>query len=150
MHNAPAGYWAIATGCRLPSTSLSAGAASFAAGLLEAVTQTLCERHPVLLVAYDWPPPSSLEPRQTTASPFGAALAVNHRQTGDSLATLKVSLTEYTLSNCNNSYIYQTLYSDNPTLEALPLLERIAAGVAASCLLPYLNERGVLVEYAPC
>ncbi len=36
VHNTPAGYWAIATGCMLPSLSLSAYDGSFAAGLREA------------------------------------------------------------------------------------------------------------------
>ena len=38
VHNAPAGYWTIAVGCREPSTAVSAQRASFGAGLLEAVS----------------------------------------------------------------------------------------------------------------
>ena len=37
VHNAPAGYWGIATGARAPSTSLCAYDGSFGAGLLEAL-----------------------------------------------------------------------------------------------------------------
>ena len=39
VHNAAAGYWTIATGCRAASSAVSAFDASFGAGLLEAVTQ---------------------------------------------------------------------------------------------------------------
>jgi 3-oxoacyl-(acyl-carrier-protein) synthase len=39
VHNAPSGYWTIATGSREPSTTLCAHDASFAAGLLEAAVQ---------------------------------------------------------------------------------------------------------------
>ena len=53
VHNAPAGYWAIASDCMRASTSVSAGAASFGAGLLEAAVRVCVESEPVLLVAYD-------------------------------------------------------------------------------------------------
>ena len=43
VHNAPAGYWSIATRSRAPSTSLCGHDGSFAAGLLEAATQVLAE-----------------------------------------------------------------------------------------------------------
>jgi hypothetical protein len=49
VHNAAAGYWTIATGCREASTALSAFDASFAAGLLEAATQCAADARPVLL-----------------------------------------------------------------------------------------------------
>jgi hypothetical protein len=150
VHNAPAGYWAIGSGCRQPSTSVSAGTASFAAGLLEAITQTLCEQHAVLLVAYDWPSPSVLARRQRLAAPFAAALVLSYRQTGDSLAIIHVEYTDNFVCNSNISNLYTILQYDNPAAEALPLLKRIAGGIPASCVLPYLDQRGLLVEYAPC
>lgn len=53
VHNAASGYWAI--GCRSheASTAVAGGAHSFAAGLLEALTQVACEDRPVLLVGCD-------------------------------------------------------------------------------------------------
>ena len=53
VHNAAAGYWTIATGCRAASTALTAYDGSFAAGLLEAATQCVADERPVLLVAFD-------------------------------------------------------------------------------------------------
>ena len=53
VHNAAAGYWTIATGCRAASSALTAFDASFAAGLLEAATQCAADEGPVLLVAFD-------------------------------------------------------------------------------------------------
>ena len=53
VHNAAAGYWTIGTGSLRPSTALLAGPATFAAGLLEAVSQVLADDTPVLYVAYD-------------------------------------------------------------------------------------------------
>ena len=53
VHNAPSGYWAVATGSRAPSTSLSVYDRSFVAGLLEATAQATVENRPVTLIAYD-------------------------------------------------------------------------------------------------
>ncbi len=53
VHNASAGYWTIATGCRAASTAVTAFDASFAAGLFEAATQCIADDRAVLLVAYD-------------------------------------------------------------------------------------------------
>ena len=53
VHNAAAGYWSIGAGSRQPSVTLCAHDASFAAGLIEAATQVLVNRTPVLLVEND-------------------------------------------------------------------------------------------------
>ncbi|MBN8727145.1 MAG: beta-ketoacyl synthase chain length factor [Xanthomonadales bacterium] len=53
VHNAPAGYWTMATGCREASTSVSAWQGSFAAGLLETLVQCRAEARATLLVSYD-------------------------------------------------------------------------------------------------
>ncbi|MBS0439411.1 MAG: beta-ketoacyl synthase chain length factor [Proteobacteria bacterium] len=53
VHNAPAGYWTIASGCMRASTAVSAGVASFGAGLFEAAVRARVESEPVLLVASD-------------------------------------------------------------------------------------------------
>ena len=53
VHNAAAGYWSIGTGSVAPYTALSAFQYTFAAGLLEAATQVVCENKPVLYVAFD-------------------------------------------------------------------------------------------------
>jgi 3-oxoacyl-(acyl-carrier-protein) synthase len=59
IHNIPAGTWSRAAGATAPSTSLSAGDATFAAGLIEAIA---CLGQggdgPVLLVCYDHPGPA--------------------------------------------------------------------------------------------
>ncbi len=74
VHNAPAGYWSIATGSQAASTSLSANEGSFVAGLLEAACQVGLEHQPVLLVAHDMPPPLTLKPFCPVDVAFGVAL----------------------------------------------------------------------------
>ena len=73
VHNAPAGYWSIATGSRLPSTSICAYDLSFAAGLLEAVAHTTVEHQSVLLVASDLPFPAPLHALRPVEHSFAAA-----------------------------------------------------------------------------
>ena len=63
VHNAAAGYWSIATGATPASNALCAYDASFAAGLLEALTQVAIERTAVLLIAYDASYPEPLRTR---------------------------------------------------------------------------------------
>ncbi|MGH8323115.1 MAG: beta-ketoacyl synthase chain length factor, partial [Steroidobacteraceae bacterium] len=53
VHNAASGYWSIAASATPPSNVLCAFDGSFAAGLLEALTQVVVERTAVLLIAYD-------------------------------------------------------------------------------------------------
>ena len=53
VHNAPAGYWTIATGCVASSSAVSAGAATFGAALLEAAAIACRESVPTLLTVFD-------------------------------------------------------------------------------------------------
>ncbi|RZL03219.1 MAG: hypothetical protein EOP36_05525 [Rubrivivax sp.] len=76
VHNAASGYWTIGVGNRQASTAVSAGQHSFAQGLLEAAAQVVCERAPVLLVAYDMPAPSTLVPITHSTALVGLALVL--------------------------------------------------------------------------
>jgi hypothetical protein len=60
VHNAAAGYWTIGTGAMTPATALSAGSASFAMGLLDALAQLHAGAPAVLLVGYDGASPGLL------------------------------------------------------------------------------------------
>lgn len=55
VHNAPAGYFSIATGDMNPSISICAYDRTFEMSLIEAVSQIVVEKKPVLLVVYDVP-----------------------------------------------------------------------------------------------
>ncbi|MDR7100009.1 hypothetical protein J2X04_002390 [Lysobacter niabensis] len=83
VHNAAAGYWTIGAGAMQPATAISAGDASFAQGLIEALAQLESGSDAVLLVAYD---SASVGPlRQVTPSQglLGAALVLaRHERAG--------------------------------------------------------------------
>jgi Beta-ketoacyl synthase, N-terminal domain len=53
VHNAAAGYWTIATGCREPYCALGGGEYTFATGLFAAALQVCADQTDVLFVAYD-------------------------------------------------------------------------------------------------
>lgn len=81
VHNAAAGYWAIATGCMQPYTAVSASHLSFANGLLEALVQVHCDNANVLYVAYDIEAQGPLASVVNITGRFGCALVLNSRPT---------------------------------------------------------------------
>jgi hypothetical protein len=74
VFNAPSGYWSIGSHSRVPSITVSAGAASFVAGLMEAHSQVCATGAAVLYVAYDAPFPSALASFARSVEPFACAL----------------------------------------------------------------------------
>jgi Beta-ketoacyl synthase, N-terminal domain len=92
VHNAPAGYWAIATGCRQTSTALSAFDQSFAAGLFEAALQAVADDQTVLLVGYDMAATGPLADVAASRGPLAVGLVLSPRQAATSKCALTVSL----------------------------------------------------------
>src|SRR5215468_7981743 len=91
VHNAPAGYWGIATGCRAAANSLCAHDASFGAGLLEALCQVAVEQTAVLLIAYDASYPEPMRSVRPIPDAFGVALLLAPEATASSLARLELT-----------------------------------------------------------
>ncbi|MGH8625174.1 MAG: beta-ketoacyl synthase chain length factor [Gammaproteobacteria bacterium] len=145
VHNAPAGYWAIANGSRGPSTSLSAYDSSFAAGLLDAVSLVVVMEQPVLMVAYDVPPPSALFPFRPLVAPFGAALLLCPESAdGEGLVfALAISTDRYEDQLAGELEILRT---GNPAARCLPMLAAIARGGRAEVVLPYFPESQLIVR----
>ncbi len=88
VHNAASGYWAIATGCRAPSTAISAHRHSFASGLFEALVHCACEQAPVLLVGYDTEAPGLLAEVNSSRGLLGVALVLSAERSAPPLAVL--------------------------------------------------------------
>ncbi len=136
VHNAPAGYWSIATGSRRPSTSLAVADSSFTAGLLEAVLQSRANGHPVLLACYDHPAPAPLDAAAPLAAPFAVALVVQAQETGP----LQLSLSDGEETRLVRTELEQ-LRLGNPAARALPLLAALADNLTATVLLPHLDRQ---------
>lgn len=90
VHNAAAGYWAIATGCAAPYTAVSAHRHTFGAGLALACTHALADETAVLYVAYDIETRGPLATMSPSRGVLGAALVLAPTLTPRSLATLKL------------------------------------------------------------
>lgn len=154
VHNAPAGYWAIATGCTQASFSLSSYDASFGAGLVEAFALVLTEGVGVLLVAYDYPPPFPLSRVRPLTAPFATALVLRPEKSAESLAELGLRLmgggSQAPLTDAG----LEQLRRGNPAARALPLLQLVARTVAGEVAagevrLPYPGTRTLSVEVRP-
>jgi hypothetical protein len=138
VHNAPAGYWSIATGSREPSTSLCAYHGSFAAGLLEAALQVSAERRAVLLVAYDAPNPEPLAAVVPIVAPCGVAMLLGHEASASSLGRLELELAAEGEVTPFADRRLEWLRAGNSAASGLPLLAALAGGRAARVLLEYL------------
>ena len=76
VHNAPSGYYSIAMKAKLGATSVCRGPWTFAAGLLGAAVQALCDDVPVLFVCYDSPLPAPLSELMPVAEATVIALVI--------------------------------------------------------------------------
>ncbi len=94
VHNAAAGYWAIATGCLKPYTSLAAQQHTFGTGLVTAVLSVLSQRARVLYVAYDIEARGPLAAVAQSRGMLGAALVLAPQATAQSLARLALTVEE--------------------------------------------------------
>jgi hypothetical protein len=76
VHNAAAGYWTIGNGCTAPTTAISAFDASFAQGLLEALSLLAAGHEAVLLAAFDAPSAGPLAAISRSEGLLGGALVL--------------------------------------------------------------------------
>ncbi len=138
VHNAPAGYWSIATGSQEPSSSISAGDVSFSAGLLEAMSQVEVEQEMVMLACYDSLPPFPLSEVESITTPFAVALLLGPLQKG--LSKLALQNREYEqVATTMACPALEQIRLANPAARSLPLLESLAMGRTQSLLLPSVN-----------
>lgn len=144
VHNAPAGYWAIATGSRAPSSSLSAYDGSFGAALLEGVAQASTEQCRVLVVAYDLPPPPPLHSKRPLTDAFGCALVLDSAPTAAGPA-VEVSLVPEGSEDRLADGGLEQMRLGSPAARALPLLDALARGVPRRVVLPYLPGTSIAV-----
>ena len=150
VHNAPAGYWSIATGSLQPTSSLAAFDGTFAAGLLSAAAQCRGEGRPVLLVAYDLPYPEPLLHARPLLGPFAVALILTPERTGSSLLRCTLRLCEEGPATRMASPGLEALRTGNPAARALPVLALMAAPAPADIALDYLPQAGLTLECHPC
>jgi hypothetical protein len=144
VHNAPAGYWGIATGAMAAADSLAAFDASFAAGLLEAMGRIAAgPGAPVLLVSYDVPYPEPLNATRPILDSFAVGLVLG-RDSGESPGITIETTRE--ASSPMTSESLERVRAGIPSARALPLLERIAQARSGRIVLDYLDDLALAVE----
>lgn len=151
VHNAPLGYWSIAADSVQPAVSVGAYDASFAAGLLEAFALVRLENRPILLVAYDTPPPRALQPFRSVSAPFGVALLLTPKPLPGSIARLREFRIQTGVADdpvlCGE---LEPLRLNNPAARSLPLLRRLATARTGVVALPYLPDTRLELRMEPC
>ncbi len=150
VHNAASGYWAIAAKAQAFSTSLSAGSATFSAGLLEALTFCTVEAQPVLYVAYDYPPYNILSSVRNVQYPFAVGMVMQPVQDNDSISNLQLFESKTDTETGMDLPTMEALRRDNPVAYALPLLQAIARNARTTCSIPAVNNTLLNVEVTPC
>jgi len=150
VHNAAAGYWSIATGSKAASNALCAYDASFAAGLLEAVTQVVVDRTRVLLVAYDAQYPEPLFEKRPIPEAFGVGFVLAPTQHAKgSGAQLTLSFSESPADRMADRAL-EEMRSSIPAARSLPLLHQFALHRPGTVHVDYLDGRSLAVEVEPC
>lgn len=144
VHNAPVGYWTIATGCHAPSTAVAAQRASFGAGLLEAVSQVLAEQQTVLLVCSDTAGSGPLAEVTSCQQSFGCALVLAPAVSSSSMAALDLELLDDRL----DTPLPEPLASwrdGNPSAASLALLAALSRG-SGRCRLAVSAAAGMQID----
>lgn len=156
VHNAPSGYWGIASGAMAPSTSLCAYDDSFVAGLDDAMTQIAAGADAVLLVAYDAPYPEPLHAARPTPDAFGVAFVIARE--ADERARARIEWLPAAAEAQSAAGLPSATGSapDDPSLErcrvaipaarALPLLAALAGEAGRTTDLAFVDARGVAMR----
>ncbi|MEO7774138.1 MAG: beta-ketoacyl synthase chain length factor [Steroidobacteraceae bacterium] len=149
VHNAPAGYWSIATRAMTSSTSICAYDRSFSAGLLEAMVQVATIRQPVLLLAYDVDYPFPLRAVRRIPDAFGLALVLVPARTGRSIVQLTMQLCDAMQEACEPSDL-ESLRIAIPAARSLSLLRLIARRERRTIGFEHLGSTSLSAAISPC
>jgi len=125
VHNAPAGYWTIATGCHAPSSAICAGPATVGAGLLEAAILACAGQQPVLLVCSDIAGCGPLGDIVACRHDFGGALVLSPVPGPGSRARLTLALADTPSTPPSPPIDCTGGMFDNPSAALHPLLESV-------------------------
>lgn len=146
VHNAPAGYWGIATGAMLPSDCLGAFDASFGAGLVEALGRLAADPSvPVLLIAYDAPYPEPLFSVRPVPDSFGVGIVMSAAGGERGLARLSMEMTSRAATRLDDAHL-EAMRVAIPAARSLPLLALLAREASGEAVIDYLDGLSLAVE----
>ena len=156
VHNAPTGYWTIATDCHHSANSIAAYEVTTSVALLEALVMCSVERRPVLMVLYDIALQVPLRDFIPISEPFAAAILIAPVSgsgaekpkyyptlTGETIARDAEWPRCKMLAECES---LNSLYNTNPAGRVLVLLEKISHHDYESMCLPLSSGSSLLVS----
>jgi len=144
VHNAAAGYWAIATGCPEPYTAIAAHRHTFGTGLILASTQALADETAVLYVAYDIETPGPLATMSPSRGMLGAALVLAPGPTPHTRAMLELHVHTVETRATRPREANAAHVAGNAMATCLALFEALADAVPGDAL-----RREVVLTLAP-
>ena len=149
VHNAPAGYWSIASGAMASSSVICAYDASFGAGLLEALAEVVSGDTRSVLVSYDTDYPEPLRAVRPVPDALGIALVLAPSSGAGGLARIAVDFTDEPATAMRDAAL-EDLRRSIPSARGLALLEALARGAAARVVVDYLEGMRLAVDLQPC
>ena len=151
VHNAPSGYWSIATKSMMPSSSLACHDASFAAGLIEAATQALASGNAVVLISYDAPYPQPIQAVRPISAAFGVAMVLTGDKTNRSLAEIEIGISRKDKPITPVAIAaLEAMRQSVPAARCLPLLAALAARASGQVCLDYVAGNQLDIAMRPC
>ncbi|WNL46617.1 beta-ketoacyl synthase chain length factor [Dyella sp. BiH032] len=146
VHNAPAGYWTIATGCHAPSSAVCAYRDTLGAGLLESAMQVLADSQPVLFVCADVAGTGPLGDVTHSTQAFGCALVLSPDVSPRTVATLALQVSRDAATASPPPILPPAWLEANATAAAaLPLLS-LLAGHGRHCHIAAAGTLGLHIE----
>jgi hypothetical protein len=147
VHNAPAGYWGIATGATHSADCVAAFDGSFAAGLVEALSRLAADpSQAVLLVAYDVPYPEPLASKRPIADAFALGLALAADVGSTSGPRIAVDFESSGPANILEDASLERLRRSIPAARALPILALLARESGGRVEIDYLDGLNLTVK----
>jgi hypothetical protein len=144
VHNAAAGYWTIGAGCMRPATAISAYAATFAQGLLDAAAQIVAGEAQVLLVGYDAESTGPLAAVSRSEGLLGGALVLAADTHDGGGTRLRLELQPGTAAPAGDALSQR--YAGNAMAPMLALFALLAGSTAGECLLPASRGQRLRIE----
>jgi hypothetical protein len=144
VHNAPSGYWGIATGATQAADSIAAFDASFAAGLLEALGRLAAQPAQPVLIAYDAPYPEPLHATRPILDAFAVALVLASPSQSTRGAAIEIDTGEGEPDRVADPAL-ESLRHGIPAARSLPLLALLAAEKRGTTILEYLDGLSLAV-----
>lgn len=148
VHNAPAGYWGIASGSRGTSMTLCGYDASFGLGLLEAAALVQAGEGAVLLVAYDLPYPEPLRLVRPILAPLAIAILLSGEARPGALARWEASLSAEA-AVADPAQDWPAELASNPAAQALPLLAAVARRAADTTRIALGRRQRLVIDSCP-